>query len=421
MSGKINVQASSPVTETTYLVFISTSPSGQFLNSSGNPQTSSVYISTGDSNRSLYYKDSTAGDFIITAVVQNKAKTSTLATISQHIYIGQNGSTNNASSTVSNSSTATSTTTTDNVSTLSVETLSNTMSAHSSPALLSQTEEKLDFEISAGRDRLTEVGSNVLFRAVPTKFDKIPEQGIVYQWSFGDGTTGQSNNINHTYKFAGEYSVVVNAGYSDKQAVSRMTVKVVWPDISLAKISGGLQISNNSKTEINLEGWSLSGVAKAFIFPKDTLIPSGKKVIFADEITGISDASIKILNPMAKEFASIIVEKSSTTKPEIKIETLATSTMVNLDDIQAKINDVKNKLAKISSTSQSQELNKILQNNVATSSPRVPLGERKVPTTNMGLNTATVFQALAQKSFVSSIFSWPIRGFNFIKHLFIED
>ena len=87
ISGKINVQAKSPVAETTYLSPTSSSPTGKFLTGAGNPL-ARAYISTGDSNRAVYYKDSTAGDFVITIVVSNKNRVQ-IASINQHIYIGQ--------------------------------------------------------------------------------------------------------------------------------------------------------------------------------------------------------------------------------------------------------------------------------------------------------------------------------------------
>src|SRR5207249_437132 len=109
---------------------------------------------------------------------------------------------------------------------------------------------------------------------------------IFYKWSFGDGTAIEGNTVSHAYKFPGEYAVVVNANSSDKQAVSRLKVLVISPDFSIARVPYGIEITNKSNAEINLESWNLvSSRSKAFLFPQDTLIPSGKKVIFADSIT----------------------------------------------------------------------------------------------------------------------------------------
>ena len=409
ISGKINIQAQSPVVETTYLSFTSSSGTGQFLNSSGNPLTS-AYISKGDSNRAVYYEDSTAGDFVISVDILNKDKTK-ITTISQHIFVGDSVS----------AGTDTTSTTTDQTTTIT-PTDQNThsssfVSAHSSPAPLSDTEEKIEFEVSAGRDRLTIVGNSLVFRAVPTKFQNIPETGITYQWSFGDGTTATGNNVSHTYKFAGDYVVVVNANYSDKQAVSRMQVRVISPNTTINKIPEGVEILNNSSAEINLEGWSLVSPKKVFVFPPDTLIPSGKKVIFADSVTGMSEDIIQLINPIGKEFG--LIKKVETKEPEF----VATNeTGVSIDDIQAKIEEVKNEVAIIEGlpldTLNKTELQTELLRTEGLVGGNVDLPILISTSTE---NTAVVFEATEQKGFVSTIFSWPIRGFNFIRRLFIEE
>ncbi|MCX6702073.1 MAG: lamin tail domain-containing protein [Candidatus Zambryskibacteria bacterium] len=331
----------------------------------------------------------------------------------------------NESETTGNDSTATTTdeTTTD------VPTSNQTsyiISAHSSPAPLSNTEEEIKFEISAGRDRLTAVGNNLMFRAIPTKFQNMSELGITYCWSFGDGTVAQGKNVNHTYKFSGDYSVVVNANYSDKQAVSRMQVKVISPNTSIAKVSGGVEISNNSKVEINLEGWSLISPKKTFIFPTDTLIASGKKITFADEVTGMLDDTIQLLNPLGKELS--IIKKTETGESKLVVG----ETGVNLNDIQVKIEDVKNKIAQIKQTQEQIQGMPLDEMGALNKGEIVTIQENKQDTSSVSnievidnssqtTNIAQVFEAIKQDGLVSRIFSWPIKGFNFVRRLFVEE
>ena len=329
----------------------------------------------------------------------------------------------NATSSISysNSTTTSETaTTTNQTSGSNSDNSSNVLSAHSSPVPLSIIPQVMEFEISAGRDRLTTIGNSVTFRVLPTKLLNMSGQGIVYDWSFGDGTKGQGDIVNHAYRFPGDYAVVVNAAFSDKQAVSRLQVKVIAPNLLLSRVSGGMEISNKSGTEINLEGWSLDGNKKTFVFPKDTLIPSGKKITFADEVTGMNNTGTELVNPMGKSFGAISVE----TVPIVPIELTqtSTSTPVNLLDIQAKINEVKDKLAKIS---KNLEVSKQNDNPVLSVSPHTLKEELKsidtAESSSTALNTAIVFETPKQSGIVSSLFSWPIKGFNFIKHLFVED
>ena len=424
LSEPITIHSDTAVSETTYITFVSTSVTGQFFSSKTSTEPialgSYVYISTNNSNRTVYYKDGTAGDFVITANIFNKAKTDQIGTVSQHVIVGTQ---------VANTELDTTTTTTEtssNTETASSGSSSNT-SAHSSPSSLSGTENKIEFEISAGRDRLTTVGNNLIFRVTATKLQNMPESGITYRWSFGDGSVAQGNNINHAYKFAGEYSVVVNADYSDKQAVSRMQVRVVSPDITIAKVPGGVEVFNNSKVEINLEGWSLVSPRKTFVFPTDTLIPSGKKIIFADDVTGMPSDTIQLVNPIGKEFGYI-----KKIDAEVLGATISNKTDVDLNAIQAKIEEVKNIIAQISKEPELPKTNDKIDITSFVSTPGpIKTTLAKTPTPDIGVNTkensdktantATVFEATNQKGFVSTIFSWPIKGFNFVRHLFVEE
>lgn len=414
LSNKITIHSEVPVTETTYITVTSASGTGQFFSNTTSVEPiipgSYVYISSGNSNRTVYYKDTTDGDFVLTANIFSKDKTQNLANITQHILIGQT-----TSNTSSNISTTTETAGTSQAQSSAVNSSSSNISAHSSPSPLSDASQEMEFEISAGRDRLTAVGNILTFHAVPTKLQNMSGQGITYEWSFGDGTTGQGSVTNHSYKFAGDYSVVVNGQFSDKQAVSRANIKVVLPNISLSRVLGGLEIDNKSNTEINLEGWSLVTAKKTFIFPKDTLIPSGRRVTFADDVTGLSSGNVQLLNPMARQFASVEDKVPQSTLSQS--EQIAT-TSVSFLDIQTKINEIKNALAKISLPMR-EAVGTPTVSVGAVSTVSVPVIPQTVSTSTK--NTATVFEATKQTGIISGIFSWPIRGFNFIKHLFVEN
>lgn len=382
-----------PVLETFDLTFTTTSATGQFLNSSGNPV--ATYMSKNTSNRTFYYKDSSEGDFVILVTATGRDSKKTFSA-TQHIFVGN---------TFQNTSGSSSTTDTkNNQSNSSVQThsvsVSDLSSAHSSPAPISTSKDGIDFEISAGRDRLVTVGNKVEFRVVLLKSQNISVPNTYYEWSFGDGTTAMGDSVSHAYKFEGEYVVVVNAFSSDKQAVSRIKVVVISPEISLAKVPGGLEVWNKSKSEINLEGWALSIPSKNFTFPKDTLIPSGKKVIFADEVTGIYNDSTKLSNQEGKIFALIENIQPVLTKVE-SVETESSQSAyvpkVNtINDTSDKIKVVGNGLNEISTP------------------------ETETKKQDESTNVAQVFVAEKKTGFISSVFSWPIKGFDFIRKLFVE-
>jgi hypothetical protein len=278
-------------------------------------------------------------------------------------------------------------------------------SAHSSPASLSTADAKIDFQISAGRDRLTSVGNNIVFQVEATKLQNVSEQNIYYDWSFGDGATSQGKIVSHQYSFPGEYTVVVNGIASDKQAVSRVVVKVISPEISISKVSGGLSVTNKSKTEFNLEGWRINSNNKDFVFPKDTIILAGKTIIFDDKVTGIYSENVSLQNPLGKILATTNYVNTTTT---------------NIASIQNQINEVKDKLVKISSTKVSSSTVKKVVKIAQKPEIKKVEAEKNIEKTGEVANVVEVFKAPEKRS-VSGVLAWPARGFNFIKHLFVEE
>ena len=378
------------ITETHDLVFTSISPTGQFFNTSGNPV--STTMSKNTANKNFLYQDSTVGTYTLTITATGRTSLQSFSA-SQQITIGGESS-SSSNSTTTNEQTSTETTT-DQSSSNQTNTAN---SAHSSPAPLSSTENKIEFEVSAGRDRLTAVGNPVIFIASPTKLQNLSEQAVTYKWSFGDGTTLLGKTVTHNYRHAGNYAIVLNAYGSDKQAVSRINVKVILPLISLQRVSDGIEIENKSGSEINLGGWSLANNNKSFIIPEDTLVSTGTRVVFADETTGINSADITLSNPIKK----II----TTTLPEI-----------NLGEIQAKINEVKVALNNISPALQGDNTKIASVQKVEVVTKQLEQEEQEKSEilekdSNQLANVIEVFEAPERQGFLSSIFS-------FVKRLFV--
>ncbi len=417
-SGTITVQSqnsggtSENITETFDITFTSTSGTGQFFSTSLNPV--STTMSRNTANKNFLYQDSTGGTYTLEIKAVGRTSGASFST-NQQIVVGSGGGVtgggNNSTTTGNNNTTTTESNDPPPV-----------YSAHSSYVPLGSGEGKIEFEVYGGRDRLTSVGNKIVFKVTPTKLQNVSEGSAYYDWSFGDGTTGRGSTVEHQYKFAGEYNVVVNARASDKEAVSRFTVSVIAPDFSLTRVVGGLEIKNNSKTEVNMEGWGLTSKNKSFVFPKDTLIPAGKKVVFADETTGIAGEKIELLNPLGKSFGEVALDVKKT-------ETALQNDFQNLDIplLQAKLDEAKTKLSLLSPkkettilTQRNLESTKEVSQTKSSlslfnSTSTVELDETRAE------NTATVFVAQKQTGMVSRIFSLPIKGFNLVRRLFVED
>jgi len=200
-------------------------------------------------------------------------------------------------------STATTTTQTTTTNTTSTNT-DTTLSAHYSSAGLSAVELISKFEIGAGRARLGMVGTPIEFRP-EMKYSY--SGNMTFKWSFGDGAIGYGQVLSHSYAYPGDYVVVLNVSSLGGQAISRTNVKIVPAEISISLASAErVEVSNNSKTEINLFGRALSSQGHSFVFPEDTIIKAGQKISFASSIT--------VLNPFSQNDVSMIVVGDSLNK-----------------------------------------------------------------------------------------------------------
>ncbi|MHB1316564.1 MAG: PKD domain-containing protein [Minisyncoccota bacterium] len=388
MSETITVQSQNStgtqesITETTDLMFQSSSPTGEFLNSSGNSV--STTMSKNTANRTFYYRDNNTGTHTITVTATGRdSQKSFKAT--QGIIVG-------TSSAVDASADETSIENTSSVNT----------SSHSSPSPASGSKDIVSFEISAGRKRFSSVGSDIAFKAEPVKLLGIPENYIQYTWSFGDGTTANGQIVSHRYRFAGDYVVVLNASYSDKTAVSRTDVSVIEPVFELNVISGGIQVMNKSVGEINLGEWVIEGARNRLEIPKDTIIQKGKIITFSYNAI-VADTDIVLLkNPLGVMVAEIKpVDKKEVKDIEVKQEVVP----VVIQEPQVKIVYVERSIPK-------KELPIQVDVSVVPDEPTDLVEENK---NNL---VATVYQASPKVSALESLLWIPRKGWGILAGLF---
>lgn len=262
------------VIETTDLTFKSTSATGEFLNSSGNPV--STIMSKNTSNRTFYYRDSNLGEHTITVTLTGRESQKILTT-NQKILITNNPS--NEDSGFSNT---------------------NTVSESTSSA---GTIKDFDFDISIGKDKFSSVNNDIIFQAVAKNLKDVSAQNISYLWTLGDGSRKDGQVINHKYKYPGEYNVVLNASFADKHSSARIKVIIISPVLEMNLIPGAIELVNKSDGEINLGDWILESGYQKFIIPKDTIVGKGKKIIFDRGTVNISGQEIYLKDPALKEIA----------------------------------------------------------------------------------------------------------------------
>lgn len=366
------------VTETIDIIFTSTSLTGKFLSTSGNPV--STTMSKNTSNKNFLYSDTNNGSFTLKIKATGRTTLKTFEA-SQTIKVGSGGqdsSQNNIQDT---------------------ENTENTDTQIASSGNESPPEDlPVSFEVSIGKDKRSSVGSEINFKAVPAKVKGTNKSLISYSWSFGDGATANGKEAAHFYRFPGDYVVVLSANISDFTTSQRIIVHIISPDITVSRVAGGSEVINKSGTEINLEGWRLVSGTRTFIFPKDTMISPGKKIVFSDDVTGINYEKVELLNQKDKSFGASILEKESFFGEADK-EKMAN----DLSMAKNKVLELKTKIVPAPKA-----VVKV-----------VPVKIEKTESTTS--NTAVVFEAAKRQGTVNAVFKYPIKGWGLIKHLFVEN
>lgn len=276
--------------ETIDLKFTSTSPTGEFLGSTGNP--AMQYMSKNTANRTFYYRDSTEGVFTITVNATGRDSGKNW-NASQKITVASSDSVNNPPEKISSNTQSSQ--------------ISLSQSATSGAAAPNYATQNSPLEVYAGGDRLTSPGSPTLFQALVKK-NNVSNQAFDFFWSFGDGYIDKGALVSHTYKYAGEYAVILNAKIGDAFAISRLKVMAIEPDISISEEDSYIEISNNSNSEINLFNWKLINNGKGFIFQPDTIILAKSKIKIDKSffiIKGQSEEGTVLKNSLGDRITSI--------------------------------------------------------------------------------------------------------------------
>ena len=312
ISEGLTVSSGEAVGEISDLALVSSSATGEFINTSGvsvRPTWNSNWA-----NRTFYYRDSTAGVYTITATLTTRASQQSWSA-SQTITVGDSAPENNNDDNSDNNNNDQSSGSNNNNSSNN-----NSLSSHSATAELSDFKNSPTLKAGAGRARLTAVYSPVAFKAsVPDDFKNSKTK---FAWAFGDGASGRGATIKHSYEAPGNYQVVLNAENGEEEATARSTVKVFKPDLHLGyNLNGGnlmLTLVSRGAEELNLGGWQLSSMGKVFTFPPDTIIAGKAELALSAGIIGFTPASNRVtLNYPNGQVATEILPAQSLSREEL--------------------------------------------------------------------------------------------------------
>lgn len=191
----------------------------------------------------------------------------------------------------------------------------NTVSGASSPSVSSQAITKKNPELKILAKNFGFVGmpinfeSNILNEEYKNIYGK-------YFWNFGDGeikelTSLENIPFNHTYFYAGEYNVYLEyyrTNYELKPYLtSQITINIVEPTLVISRTGEGedffIEVNNKSNMNLDLTNFTLRGLNKTFIFPKNTFLNKDKKIILSPKITNfnLGDKNfLEIIDPSGK-------------------------------------------------------------------------------------------------------------------------
>jgi len=284
-SAALTIAVQDPVSQTGCISLATNSETGQFSSSktSWNPVTV-LTMNKGTSNRSFYYKDSTAGTYTLSATFALKpssvtdscaawpqAQWASASHATQSITVGTGGAQQTAT---------TSNTKTQTIPTASVGTETLTIKITSQPVVV--------------------VGAGSLFSSAALNSRGGVGSDTRYIWNFGDGAVQEGQNVMHTYTYPGTYNVMLSASSGDRAGIGRVTVQAVSAHIGmLVQDDGSVLISNNSSQELNIGLWNISSGMNSFQIPLDTIIDAGQSIRFSTDVMHMvakSDVVLKYPN-----------------------------------------------------------------------------------------------------------------------------
>lgn len=195
-------------------------------------------------------------------------------------------------------------------------------------------------EVSAGSDRAISPGSPLWFQAMIKK--NTASGPVEFSWSFGDGHVGSGSLVSHTYKYPGDYAVVLNARAGDIFAVSRLKVKVADASVRIEDKGEYLEIHNESGSELNLFNWKIESQGKGFVFQPDTIVLPRSSLKLDKSLLKMkgydNSPGLVLKDSMGKEVFAVAP------KPEVNMEEAAK----NLAYIKNEVNQIKTKVALVS-------------------------------------------------------------------------
>jgi len=152
-----------------------------------------------------------------------------------------------------------------------------------------------------------------------------------YYWNFDDGDFREvkatiTEKFTHTYFYPGDYAITL-LYYPDvftdvPDATAEVMIKALEPKILISRVGEAndffIELTNSTGHNANISGWILASDYRVFIFPKNTVLSSSRKMIISPKVSGFSiedKSSLKLMTPERE----MVFEYFSSTTPKTKV------------------------------------------------------------------------------------------------------
>jgi hypothetical protein len=208
-------------------------------------------------------------------------------------------------------------------------------SAHSSQVAATMSYDAPEIVVTTGRPRLGFVGVPLSFEAKIKSAKNLPVTArSTYVWSMGDGTRENGQFIAHSYEFPGDYIVILNVDSGGAKAVSKMSVRIVVPNISARAEPEHVEISNLDSHELNFGGFLIETGGGRFYVPEDTIIAPKSKLRLSLAMMRLQyGRTVSILTPMKK----VVVEATSPLRTADSEVLISLPPGFNTEDLRARL------------------------------------------------------------------------------------
>lgn len=183
-------------------------------------------------------------------------------------------------------------------------------------------------QVDAGEDIETVVGAEVHFRAraIDGEGEEIDYRHVRFVWNFGDGTIGDGRNVNHHYRFPGEYVARVEL-YSGHDTVADSVIVNVYASTVqfsevVAGVNGWIEFYNDGALPIDLSHWQIVSNGEEFIFPAGTIVAPNARPIITFDTMGFfvnEGETISLRSPNAKIVDTIVLKKEVSGMSTIRV------------------------------------------------------------------------------------------------------